>query len=76
MDIPEAKQDPEQNRQAREGDDDSTDNLNVYRCPIEGCSRTVLDNPGDLRNHVTQSNDHNHRQRTLDEDLQVVVHWE
>lgn len=63
-------------RQAREDDDGSTDGLKVYTCPIEGCSRTVLGDPGHLMNHVSQSSDDIHQYRTLNEDLEIVVHWE
>ena len=66
----------EQIRQARDGNDSSTDGPEVYTCPVEGCSRTVLGNRGHLRNHVSQASDDAHRHRTLTEDLEVVVHWE
>lgn len=48
----------------------------VFACPIKGCSRIVIDNPGDLRNHVAQESDDAHRYRTLNEDLEVVTQWE
>ncbi|WP_158055324.1 bifunctional DNA primase/polymerase [Halorussus halophilus] len=62
-------------RQARDGDESSTEGPEVYTCPIDGCSRTVVGEPGHLMNHVNQASDDAHRHRTLNEDLEVVVHW-
>ncbi|USZ69406.1 hypothetical protein NGM10_06635 [Halorussus salilacus] len=63
-------------RKVRDGDDGSTDGPEVYTCPIDGCSRTVVGEPGHLRNHVSQASDDAHRHRTLTEDLEIEVHWE
>jgi len=62
-------------RQAREETDKSKDGPEVYQCPVDGCNRTIVGEPGHLRNHVSQSNDNAHQYRTLDESLDVVVHW-
>ena len=60
----------------RQGRDDSDDSGRrkpaVFACPIEGCPRIVIDNPGDLRNHVTQESDEAHAGIELDDDLNPV----
>lgn len=64
-------------RRARdESTEEPEDAPDILTCPIEGCSRTIIDDPGALRNHVTQESDEAHRHRTLDDDLEVVVQWE
>ena len=64
-------------RRARDGLTEEPDDApEILTCPIEGCSRTIIDDPGALRNHVTQESDEEHRHRTLDEDLEVVDLWD
>lgn len=66
-------------RRAREQKTDSNDggdSPEVFTCPIEGCSRTVIDDASNLRSHVRQAGDDAHRHRTLTEDLEIVAHWE
>ena len=64
-------------RRARDGStEEPEDAPEIFTCPIEGCSRTMIDDAGALRNHVTQESDEAHRHRTLDENLEVVVQWE
>lgn len=62
-------------RQARDGDDRSTDGPEVYQCPIDECSRTVIGNAGDLRNHVSQSRDDLHCGLKLSESLELVERY-
>lgn len=54
---------------------DSPDNA-VWVCPIEGCSRTIINDPSSLRSHVRQAGDDAHRFRTLNEDLNIEVNEE
>lgn len=66
-------------RRAREETTDSADNGDnpaVYRCPIDDCSRTIIADTSDLRSHVRNAGDDDHRYRTLSEDMEVVVQWE
>lgn len=69
--APEAKQDLERIRKAREGSDETTESPETFTCPIEGCSRTVIGSPDALRSHVRQSGEGSHRHRTLDADLEI-----
>lgn len=69
--VPEAKQDLERIRKAREGSDESTDSPDTFTCPIEGCSRTVIGSPDALRSHVRQSGEESHRHRRLDDALKI-----
>lgn len=71
-----ARDDLERIREAREGPDEPTAEPEVFRCPIEGCSRTIIADPTDLRSHVRNAGDDDHRYRTLSEDMEVVVQWE
>jgi len=63
----------EQIRKARQGNDRSDYEPDVYRCPIDGCDRVVIDDPGSLRHHVRQSSDRAHQHRRLNEDLEVEL---
>lgn len=63
-------------RRARNGADSPTDGPEVYTCPVEECGRAVIDNPGDLRSHVRQSNDDIHRYKTLNDDLEIEMAWD
>lgn len=79
MSTRDAKRDLARIRRAREQTAESnnvSDEPNVYRCPIDGCSRTIIADPTDLRSHVRNAGDDDHRFRTLSEDLEIVVHWE
>ncbi|MDS0280927.1 hypothetical protein [Haloarcula onubensis] len=71
MDAPEAKQDLERIRKAREGSDETTDSPETFTCPIEGCSRTVIGSPDALRSHVRQSGKESHRHRSLNDALKI-----
>ena len=72
-DAPEAKQDLDRIRQLKEDQPESTDGPEVYRCPIDGCNRTVIDNPSGLRSHVRQSGDAAHEGKILTENLEVEI---
>jgi hypothetical protein len=72
---PEAKEDLERIRQAREGDDDSSDGPEIFTCPVEGCTRTVVGNLTALQSHVCQSNDDAHKGLRLDESLNLVKRY-
>lgn len=42
-------------RRPRDGSTEESDDApEIFTCPIEGCSRTMIDDPGALRNHVIQ----------------------
>jgi len=69
--VPEAKQDLERIRKAREGGDETTDSPETFTCPIEGCSRTVIGSPDALRSHVRQSGEESHRHRRLNDALKI-----
>lgn len=69
MSTPDPADDVDRIRQAR--DDRAEDEPEVFVCPVDGCSRTVIGNPGDLRNHVRQAEDDAHRHRSMNEDLEV-----
>lgn len=74
--MTEAKRDLQRIREARDGDGLSQGaEVELYTCPIDGCSRTVVGEKANLRHHVKQSKDDAHRYRTLNQELQVVVHW-
>ena len=45
--------------------------VEMYVCPVEGCSRTVIGSPDALRSHVRQSGEESHRHRTLNEALEI-----
>lgn len=62
-------------RKARQGNDRSDYEPDVYRCPIDGCDRVVIDDPGSLRHHVRQSSDKTHQHRRLNEDLEIETEW-
>lgn len=60
-------------RRARDGStEESKDSPEIFTCPIEGCSRTIIDDSGALRNHVTQETDDTHAGIELDDDLNPV----
>lgn len=65
----------EQIRRAKSEEEETIDETDVYHCPIEGCDRVVIDNPGDLRNHVGQASDDAHRGLKLDENLELVERY-
>jgi len=66
-------EDIERIRQVREGrsDSDEESQVEMYICPIEGCSRTIIGSPDALRSHVRQSGKQSHHHRTLNEALEV-----
>lgn len=74
MSRSEPSRDLERIREARDAGE-SSETVETYTCPIDGCSRTVIGEPANLRHHVKQSKDDAHRFRTLNEDLEIVVHW-
>lgn len=79
MSTIDAKRDLERLRRAREQKTDSNDRgdgPDVYRCPVEGCSRTVIDTPHDLQSHVRQAGDELHRHKRLTENLTIETAWE
>lgn len=71
METSEAKRDIKRVQQVREENTKPTEEAELYRCPIEGCSRTVIGEPSSLRSHVRQTGDDAHRFRTLNEDLDL-----
>lgn len=73
MSSTESRDKLERIRQAREGDDASTDGPEVFTCPVEGCTRTVIGNLTALRSHVQQSNDDGHQYRVLNDDLEIEI---
>lgn len=78
MSMAELKRDIERIRQAREGPTEPSEKskVEIFTCPIEGCNRTVVGEPANLRHHVQQSCDSAHRYRTLTEDLEILVYWD
>jgi len=78
MSLADAKQDIERIRRAREEPAESSEEseVEIFTCPIEGCNRTVVGEPANLRHHVQHSGEQSHRFRTLNEDLEIVVHWD
>lgn len=75
MGITETHNKLEQIRNVRRGSENTSDDVEIYVCPIDGCGRTVVGDPGHLRNHVSQSIDNDHRGLTLDSNLEIVVSW-
>ncbi|ELZ06793.1 hypothetical protein [Natrialba aegyptia] len=77
MSSPDPADDLERIRQAREGDD-SSDGLDVevFICPVQGCSRTIIGDSANLRHHVRQESDDDHAGFELTEDLELVKRWE
>ena len=78
MSLAEAKQDIERIRKAREEPEESSEEseVEIFTCPIEGCSRTVVGEPANLRHHVQHSGEQSHQFRTLNENLEIVIQWE
>lgn len=58
-------------RQARDSEEPSTETVDIFTCPIDGCSRTVIGAPGHLRNHVQQTEDAYNRFKLLNEELEI-----
>lgn len=75
MSSTESRDKLERIRQAREGDNASSDGPEIFTCPVEGCTRTVVGNPTALRSHVHQSNDADHRGLKLDSSLELVERY-
>jgi hypothetical protein len=73
--VSESNNEIEQIRKARQSNDRSDYEPDVYRCPIDGCERVVIDDPGSLRHHVRQSSDRTHQHRRLNEDLEIETEW-
>lgn len=73
MNSSEAKRDIERVRQVRAENTEPTEEPELHRCPIEGCTRIVIDNPSGLRSHVRQAGDGAHEGRILTENLEVEV---
>lgn len=71
MSRPEPADDIDRIRQARNDRSEPEETPEVYRCPIDGCSRTVIGDPSDLRHHVRQSEAEGHRHRSLDAELEI-----
>jgi|GEM_PF-3240438 len=62
-------------RRAKNGEEDIGAAPEIFTCPVEGCSRVVIDNPGDLRNHVRQEVDGAHRGLRLNPALELVERY-
>lgn len=76
MSTTESRDKLEQIRRVRAGGEEQTETPELFSCPIEGCSRTVVGEPNHLRNHVRQSGDEAHRNKRLSEDLEIERAWE
>lgn len=63
--------DLERIRQVRNGQDKPTETADIFTCPIDGCSRTVIGSPEHLRSHAAQAEDDAHRFMTLNADLEL-----
>jgi len=73
MNANDPAEDIERIRRAREGDSESSDEseVEIYVCPIEDCSRTVIGDRTHLMNHVRQSDEESHRHRRLNDALKI-----
>lgn len=74
MSTTEVQRDLKRIRRLREGtnSDSITPEVEIFTCPVEGCFRTVVGNPGDLKNHVSQVGDDAHEGLRLNDDLELV----
>lgn len=75
MSSTESRDKLERIRQAKNGEEDTGDGPEIFTCPVEGCSRVVIDNPGNLRNHVRQEVDDAHRGLRLNPSLELVERY-
>ncbi len=77
MSQSESRETLEQIRRAKErGDSGDAPDVEVLICPVQGCSRTIIDDPSNLRHHVRQLSDDDHAGLELTEDLELVKRWE
>jgi len=60
-------------RQIRDGGPSEEPETEILVCPVEGCSRTVVDDPAGLIHHVRESRDDGHRFKRLTDDLELVT---
>lgn len=72
MSLSDPSDDLDRIRSAREGDDDSSNGPEIYRCPVEGCSRIVVGDRVSLFSHVAQSSDDDHSGLELNDELEIV----
>lgn len=68
--LSETSNDSDERESKKTDSNDRGDGPVVYRCPINGCNRTTIDDPSGLRSHVRQAGDDAHRFRTLNEELE------
>lgn len=57
----------------RYGEPSEEQEIKILVCPVEECSRTVVDDPAGLIHHVRESRDDGHRFKRLTEDLELVT---
>lgn len=60
-------------RDASDGTDE--DGPDIYRCPVEGCDRTVIGDSTAMRNHVRNLEDDLHRGKVLDDEMELETEW-
>jgi hypothetical protein len=74
MNASDPAEDIERIRRTREGKSESSDEseVEIYVCPIEDCSRTVIGDRTHLMNHVRQAGDDAHDGLELNTDLEIV----
>jgi len=63
-------------RELRDGESSEEQEVEILVCPVEGCSRTVVDEPANPIHHVRQAGDDSHRFKRLTEDLELVIDHE
>ena len=73
MSLEESRDELERIRQIRGGEPSEVQETEILVCPVEGCSRTVVDDPAGLIHHVRESRDDGHRFKRLTEDLELVT---
>ncbi|MDG5821925.1 hypothetical protein [Natronococcus sp. A-GB7] len=71
------KQDLDRIRKVRDRKGDSSEEIQVevLTCPIKDCSRTIIDDPRDLRSHVREAGG-DHEGLSLNENLEIIEYVE
>ena len=73
MSIEESRRELKRRRQVRDREPSDESETEILVCPVEGCSRTVVDDRAGLIHHVRESRDDGHRFKRLTEDLELVT---
>lgn len=73
MSLQESRRELERIRRLRDDGPSGEQETEVLVCPVEGCSRTVVDDPAGLMHHVRESKDGGHRFKRLTEDLELMI---